>query len=46
MFLVFVGMRYGPKLMARSIKKIENGEEITVSYIDLLQPTVCFCITS
>ncbi|KAL1198766.1 Protein SET DOMAIN GROUP 41 [Cardamine amara subsp. amara] len=29
----------GPKVIARSIKKIKKGEEITVSYIDLLQPT-------
>jgi SET and MYND domain-containing protein len=31
----------GPKLIVRSIKRIKSGEEITVSYIDLLQPTVC-----
>ncbi|CAL9217707.1 unnamed protein product [Arabidopsis halleri] len=30
---------YGPKVIARSIKRIKSGEEITVSYIDLLQPT-------
>lgn len=32
-------MRYGPKVIVRSIKRIKSGEEITVSYIDLLQPT-------
>ncbi|XP_010500104.1 PREDICTED: protein SET DOMAIN GROUP 41-like isoform X1 [Camelina sativa] len=30
---------YGPKVIVRSIKKIKDGEEITVSYMDLLQPT-------
>ncbi|CAA7024418.1 unnamed protein product [Microthlaspi erraticum] len=30
---------YGPKVITRSIKKIQSGEEITISYIDLLQPT-------
>ncbi|KAL0845917.1 hypothetical protein Bca101_019163 [Brassica carinata] len=35
-------VRYGPKVIVRSIKRIKSGEEITVSYIDLLQPTVCF----
>ncbi|CAH8335159.1 unnamed protein product [Eruca vesicaria subsp. sativa] len=29
----------GPKVVVRSIKRIKSGEEITVSYIDLLQPT-------
>ncbi|CAD5314693.1 unnamed protein product [Arabidopsis thaliana] len=28
----------GPKVIVRSIKRIKSGEEITVSYIDLLQP--------
>ncbi|KAF8107147.1 hypothetical protein N665_0126s0065 [Sinapis alba] len=32
-------VRYGPKVIVRSIKRIKSGEEITVSYIDLLQPT-------
>ncbi|CAN6852951.1 unnamed protein product [Brassica oleracea] len=32
-------VRYGPKVIVRSIKGIKSGEEITVSYIDLLQPT-------
>ncbi|KAJ0265175.1 SET domain-containing protein [Hirschfeldia incana] len=32
-------LRYGPKVIVRSIKRIKSGEEITVSYIDLLQPT-------
>ncbi|XP_010527311.1 PREDICTED: protein SET DOMAIN GROUP 41 [Tarenaya hassleriana] len=30
--------RYGPKLIVRSIKRIKKGEEITLSYIDLLRP--------
>ncbi|KAL2334912.1 hypothetical protein Fmac_016125 [Flemingia macrophylla] len=29
---------YGPRLVVRSIKKIEKGEEVTVAYTDLLQP--------
>uniref|UniRef100_A0A1J3DVG1 Protein SET DOMAIN GROUP 41 n=1 Tax=Noccaea caerulescens TaxID=107243 RepID=A0A1J3DVG1_NOCCA len=38
---VFAGktVGYGPKVITRSIKKIKSGEEITISYIDLLQPT-------
>ncbi|ESQ33276.1 hypothetical protein EUTSA_v10003905mg [Eutrema salsugineum] len=32
-------VRYGPKVVARSIKRIKSGEEITISYIDLMQPT-------
>ncbi|EOA36597.1 hypothetical protein CARUB_v10011796mg [Capsella rubella] len=30
---------YGPKVIVRSIKRIKSGEEITVSYMNLLQPT-------
>ncbi|KAH1206797.1 Protein SET DOMAIN GROUP 41 [Glycine max] len=32
------GLGYGPRLVVRSIKKINKGEEVTVAYTDLLQP--------
>nr|KJB66312.1 hypothetical protein B456_010G134600 [Gossypium raimondii] len=32
------GYKYGPKIMVRSIKRIKKGEEVCVSYTDLLQP--------
>ena len=34
------GLGYGPRLVVRSIKKINKGEEVTVAYTDLLQPKV------
>uniref|UniRef100_A0A7C9AGR0 [histone H3]-lysine(4) N-trimethyltransferase n=1 Tax=Opuntia streptacantha TaxID=393608 RepID=A0A7C9AGR0_OPUST len=30
---------YGPRVVIRSIKAIQRGEEATITYIDLLQPT-------
>lgn len=33
---------YGPRIIVRSIKRIKKGEEVTVTYTDLLQPKVCF----
>lgn len=30
---------YGPRVVVRSIKEIQRGEEATITYIDLLQPT-------
>lgn len=32
----------GPRIVVRSIKRINKGEEVTVAYTDLLQPKVCF----
>ncbi|KAE8726182.1 SET domain-containing protein, putative isoform 3 [Hibiscus syriacus] len=32
------GYGYGPKIIVRSIKRIKKGEEVCVSYTDLLQP--------
>lgn len=32
------GYKYGPKIIVRSIKRIKKGEEVCVSYTDLLQP--------
>ncbi|XP_022767951.1 protein SET DOMAIN GROUP 41 [Durio zibethinus] len=32
------GYKYGPKITVRSIKRIKKGEEVCVSYTDLLQP--------
>ncbi|XVF64293.1 hypothetical protein PTKIN_Ptkin09bG0157100 [Pterospermum kingtungense] len=32
------GYRYGPKIIVRSIKRIKKGEEVCVSYTDLLEP--------
>ncbi|KAK8538794.1 hypothetical protein V6N13_009166 [Hibiscus sabdariffa] len=32
------GYQYGPKIIVRSIKRIKKGEEVCVSYTDLLQP--------
>ncbi|CAN0892225.1 Protein SET DOMAIN GROUP 41 [Linum grandiflorum] len=29
---------YGPRIVVRSIRRIEKGEEVTVAYTDLLQP--------
>jgi len=34
------GLGYGPRLVVRSIKKINKGEEVTVAYTDLLQTKV------
>lgn len=31
---------YGPRVTVRSIKRIKKGEEVTVTYTDLLQPKV------
>lgn len=31
---------YGPRVIVRSIKRIKKGEEVTVTYTDLLQPKV------
>lgn len=33
---------YGPRMIVRSIKGIQRGEEVTTTYTDLLQPTVYF----
>lgn len=35
-------LSYGPRLIVRSIKRINKGDEVTVAYTDLLQPKVCF----
>ncbi|OMO68148.1 hypothetical protein COLO4_29857 [Corchorus olitorius] len=32
------GYQYGPKIIVRSIKRISKGEEVCISYTDLLQP--------
>lgn len=32
------GCSYGPRIIVRSIKRIQKGEEVTVAYTDLLQP--------
>ncbi|XVE60115.1 hypothetical protein DITRI_Ditri05aG0101300 [Diplodiscus trichospermus] len=32
------GYKFGPKIIVRSIKRIKKGEEVCVSYTDLLQP--------
>ncbi|GMI77103.1 hypothetical protein like AT1G43245 [Hibiscus trionum] len=32
------GYEYGPKIIVRSIKRIKKGEEVCISYTDLLQP--------
>ncbi|XP_073279306.1 protein SET DOMAIN GROUP 41 [Primulina huaijiensis] len=32
------GVGYGPRVIVRSIKAIERGEEVTIAYTDLLQP--------
>jgi len=40
---------YGRRVVIRSIKAIQRGEEATITYIDLLQPTVnsiCSCASS
>ncbi|XP_073144638.1 protein SET DOMAIN GROUP 41 isoform X2 [Henckelia pumila] len=34
------GVGYGPRIIVRSIKAIEKGEEVTIAYTDLLQPKV------
>ncbi|KZV58225.1 protein SET DOMAIN group 41 [Dorcoceras hygrometricum] len=34
------GVGYGPRVVVRSIKAIEKGEEVTIAYTDLLQPKV------
>lgn len=31
---------YGPRLIVRSIKAIKKGEELLITYTDLLQPKV------
>lgn len=31
---------FGPRLIVRSIKTIEKGEDVTISYTNLLQPKV------
>lgn len=33
---------YGPRIIVRTIKQIQKGEEVTITYTDLLQPTVLF----
>ncbi|XP_010680888.1 protein SET DOMAIN GROUP 41 isoform X2 [Beta vulgaris subsp. vulgaris] len=35
---------YGPRLIVRSIKGIQSGEEVTITYTDLLQPTETICL--
>ncbi|KAL2894275.1 Protein SET DOMAIN GROUP 41 [Bienertia sinuspersici] len=37
-------VNYGPRIIVRSIKEIERGEEVTITYIDLLQPTEMFWV--
>ena len=33
---------YGPRMIVRSIKRINKGEEVTMAYTDLLQHKVLF----
>lgn len=35
-----VSKEYGPRIVVRSIKAIKKFEEVSIAYIDLLQPKV------
>ena len=35
-----VDEEYGPRIVVRSIKAINKGEEVSVAYTDLLRPRV------